>query len=380
MGQIEKAATPAAEMPIDRVFAGRVNLTAKRQLETMLGTAEGAKASQRIVMAMVASMQAARDPRAFLEVTDSSVAECVSLSHETGLLPGGPNSPVYLVPQAARSGEQPALQWRINHRGLARIALEAGYRLNPVPVGLHDEIEIAFGEVAVHRAAPDYWPKSLEDLLGVCLVCERIDDRAVLCRAWMPISAILERRAVARDQSVWKAWPIEQAQKTAVKWAFARGIIAFSSRKMDLAIEADNAADGFPSAAPKRVENTAAPAVPAEGRHAVYTDAPSTPVGPGAGRTADDPSEPATPEAASEEPTAAPWDVVDQRRSEVMSIVRDRLGGDERDEDSIPGRVDAFLAKLGHAAHDLADDDVWKVVREKANRRKVWPTAAEVSS
>ena len=225
--------TPAQE------FGRRVSATANKQLVAILGTEAGKKAAHTITMAMLSAMRVSKTPSAFLEVTEASVADCVATSYETGLYPGGPNPVVYLVPQAPRQGAQSELQWRITHRGLAILASRAGFGVLAVPVSTSDELEIQFGEATAHHADPSAWPESLADLVGCILVVRRISDGVVIARPWMPIAAIDQRRKKARDQGVWREWPVEQAQKTIIKWAFARGYVPLDSPELRAALEAD---------------------------------------------------------------------------------------------------------------------------------------------
>lgn len=233
---------PARRTP-EQEFAARVSGTANKQLQHILGTDAGKRAAHTITMAMLSSMRTARDPSAFLKVTEASIADCVATSYETGLHPGGPNPTVYLVPQAPRKGEQPELQWRITHRGLAILAARAGYGILAVPVAATDKLKIEFGEVTVHEAAPDAWPEKLTDIVGGILVVRRISDGVVICRAWMPLRAILQRKNKSRDGSVWNEWPIEMTQKTLIKWGFARGYVPLDSPEMRSALEADDRGD-----------------------------------------------------------------------------------------------------------------------------------------
>lgn len=264
---------PARRTP-EQEFAARVSGTANKQLQAILGTEAGKRAAHTITMAMLSSMRTARDPSAFLKVTDASVADCVATSYETGLHPGGPNPVVYLVPQAPRKGEQPELQWRITHRGLAILASRAGYGILAVPVAATDKLKIEFGEVTVHEAAPDAWPEKLADIVGGILVVRRISDGVVISRAWMPLKAILQRKNKSRDGSVWNEWPIEMTQKTLVKWGFARGYVPLDSPEMRAAMEADDRGDII-DAAVEVVADVYAPAPTSARQRALGVGAPA---------------------------------------------------------------------------------------------------------
>jgi recombinational DNA repair protein RecT len=232
-GQQQARRTPEQD------FAAKVSATAKKQLIGILGTEAGQMAAHKITMAMLSAMRTSRDPSAFLKVTEASIADCVSTSYETQLYPGGPNPVVYLVPQAPRRGEQPELQWRITHRGLAVLAARAGFGIMAVPVSVSDKLEIEFGEAIRHRADPSAWPKSLDEILGCILVVRRLADGVVISRAWLPLAAIYRRKGKAKSGEVWDEWPIEQAQKTTIKWGFARGYVPLDSVEMQQALAAD---------------------------------------------------------------------------------------------------------------------------------------------
>lgn len=227
----------------EQEFAARVSGTANRQLGAILGTEAGKRAAHTITMAMLSAMRTSRDPSAFLKVTEASVADCVATSYDTGLNPGGPNPSVYLVPQAPRKGAQPELQWRITHRGLAILASRAGFGILAVPVAKTDHLKVAFGEAIEHEADPAAWPQRLGDLQGCILVVRRISDGQVIARPWMPLAAIAKRKDVGRGGDVWSDWPIEQAQKTVIKWGFARGYVPVDSPELQSAMTADGKDD-----------------------------------------------------------------------------------------------------------------------------------------
>lgn len=226
-------------MSDDRRFAAIIKSMAERQLRASLSTEEGKKAAQSVMMSFLSALKSARNPEAFMDVSESSLATCVSLTLETGLHPGGPNPTVYLVPQSGH------LQWRITHRGLSILAARLGYDLTPVPVSTSDHVRVAYLDAYEHEADPDAWPTRIEDLQGVIIVVRRMSDGVILKRPWMPRVAIEQRRRVARSKNVWDAWPVEMAQKTAIKWAFARGLIPAESPELRQALEADAAGDVY---------------------------------------------------------------------------------------------------------------------------------------
>ncbi|HEX4935838.1 MAG TPA: recombinase RecT, partial [Gemmatimonadaceae bacterium] len=150
------------------------------------------------------------------------------------------NPTVYLVPQAPRKGAPPELQWRITHRGLSILAQRAGFGILAVPVGRQDHVRVSFGEAIEHDAAPDSWPESLDDLQGCILVVRRLSDGVIIARPWLPLAAIRQRAAKGRGGDVWAEWGVEQAQKTVIKWGFARGYVPIDSLELRAALDADN--------------------------------------------------------------------------------------------------------------------------------------------
>ncbi|MDI7267583.1 MAG: recombinase RecT [Myxococcota bacterium] len=255
----------------DQAFGVRVRRMAVAQCEKLLGTAQGQQAAQRITMAILGAMQAARDPSAFHACTDLSLANCISLSAQTGLLPGGAYPPVYLVPQAARSGEPPELQWRINHRGISILAYRSGFALRSVPVQNDEFLRVSLGEVVEHVGSTSAdWPRKLEDLAGVAVVVRDLERGTDVIRAFVPRAVVEARRAKARTRAVWDAWPVEMAQGAAIRYLIARGGIPIDSPELSAALGADEREDERPV-----VETTAMPARVTGGRAALGLPASS---------------------------------------------------------------------------------------------------------
>lgn len=224
--------------PVDE-FAAWIRRVTARQLKSTLSTEAGREAARRLHGAFVTACRQARKPADFLAVSEASVASAIAASASTGLYPGGATPAVYLVPQRARKGERPELQWRITHRGLCILASRAGFGIVAVPVGRDDVLEVSFGEVITHRADPAAWPQTIDELVGVIVCVKRLSDGRAIGRFWTPAGLIDQRRATARNDSVWKAWPIEMAVKTAIKFHNARGSIPMESAELRTALEAD---------------------------------------------------------------------------------------------------------------------------------------------
>jgi recombinational DNA repair protein RecT len=210
-------------------------------------------------MAFGAAHRAARNPRDIERCSPESIASAVALSALTGLMPGGAMPSVWLVP---RAGE---LQWMISHRGLTQLCRRAGYQLSTCVVGHHDHIVVEFGEVTEHRAKIGSEPLTLDHIAGVIVSCRRLADGAVLGRYWLPGADIRKRRN-AKDykgrpmaSKTWDKWPMEMAQKTAIKWACARGLVPIESVELDNALAADTRAEMTPKPPPVEVPRVAMP-------------------------------------------------------------------------------------------------------------------------
>lgn len=217
--------------------------SARKQLPSTIPAKERDAAADRLAMTFMAACRGARDPAAFMDCaidSPASVAACVNASWETGLYPGATNAPCYLVPQRPRRGEPLQLQWRINHRGVAILANKAGFHVRAVPVSIGDHLVVSYGEVVEHQADPEAWPTELSDILGLIVVVRRLVDGLVITRTWCPRGVVERRHKLAKTQMVWGSWPIEMAQKTAIKWAYNRGEIPMDSPEIQRALEADN--------------------------------------------------------------------------------------------------------------------------------------------
>ena len=223
----------------DQLFGARLSRMAKQQCAKLIRGKAGEQAAQRITMAVLGAMQAARDPSAFHHCTDLSLANCIALSAQTGLLPGGPSPSVYLVPQSARRGEPPELQWRITHRGISVLAYRSGFALRAVPVAAADFLSVSLGEVVEHAPDGTSWPSTLEELQGIAVCVKDLDRGRDVIRAWVAMPVIAARRALARSSNIWQKWPIEMAQKTAIKYCLARGVLPLDSAELSVALTED---------------------------------------------------------------------------------------------------------------------------------------------
>lgn len=207
---------------------------ARNAMAMLLGSEEGQKAGAKVAMAFVSAVHNAKDPSALLNASTDSIRACIAASADTGIMPGGAYPKVWLVPRGGK------LQWEISHRGICALAQRAGIKLRAVPVHVNDEsLRLEFGEVVAHTPPPDLWPERLEDLMGVYVIAQRISDGATMSRSWVP-AALISKRANSRQAGpVWKQWPVEMAQKTAIKYLMARGELVIDNPEIDRAFAVD---------------------------------------------------------------------------------------------------------------------------------------------
>lgn len=200
-------------------FREAVSAVVKGALVTALGDEEGAKRAVRFQLAFQSAAQA--NPQ-ILNINPDKVGRALAMCLMADLAPGGHHPEVWLIP---KGGD--LLCWLAPH-GLRTLARRAGAFLQEIPVWRGDE---AGGELAARTVAGGgiYVPKphadrrSLADLVGFYVV---VRDELGARVEWLSQQDIMQRRNVASTKSIWDAWPIEMARKTALKYAFNRGMIA----------------------------------------------------------------------------------------------------------------------------------------------------------
>lgn len=222
----------AAPPPPPVLYRQRVESIAFQALDARMATEEGRAIASRFALAFATAARVAKDPDAYYRCDPGSLAAAVSMSIDTGLLPGGALPEVYLVP---RGGE---IQWTPTHRGLIKLAREAGYIIRAVPVGKNDVVTLEDGEVVRLEQDPDACPEGLDDLRGV-VVYARTPAGERVASVWVSGGAIRKRSKAQGAGPVWKQWPVEMAIKSAIRYAFARGYIPMQSVQLDTAIAAD---------------------------------------------------------------------------------------------------------------------------------------------
>jgi recombinational DNA repair protein RecT len=213
-----KSLTPAKQ------FAATVEHLAADFLSRIADPEQVVKATGRLALAVRAAGVA--NPKVY-ECSPASVAQAVAMSALTGLMPGGPKPEVYLIP---RSGK---LEWQISARGLQALAGMHGWqRIVAHPVHVSDHYVVVKGTEERLEHIPGQWPASLEDCKGFWV--EGVPTTGPRVLVDVPLGIIDARRKKAQSDSVWRSWPIEMAQKTAVVWAISRGYFGSLERAAEM--------------------------------------------------------------------------------------------------------------------------------------------------
>jgi recombinational DNA repair protein RecT len=225
-------------------FASLVFAVAEKELVNLFGSEQGRAAAARVAAAFRTAAATAKDPDAFWACTPESVASCMVTSAFTGIMPGGPFPGCWLIPKRrniAPKGERAEyvweLHWWINHRGIKTLARRAGQSVEAIPYFDGDEVVIERGRNwRVEVVEGDNADRNnIEALAGVVYYVSDIETGALLAARKMTRSQIGVRRAksdtVNKDTGdafgPWRDWPIEMAEKTAIKFAAGRGDVFF---------------------------------------------------------------------------------------------------------------------------------------------------------
>jgi recombinational DNA repair protein RecT len=229
----------------ERDFKDFVFRSASKQLVSIMGTEGGKAAGARVTLAIASTLRTAKKPQDILDCTGDSIINCVTMSALTGLMPGGANAKVYLVPQRPNKESRPELQWRITHRGLCELARRSGTAIMAVPVGQDDRIEVAFGEAIAHEPADITAQPNWETMMGVIVTARNLATGTVIVRAWVPRAVIEARRAKSSNDSnprysVWSLWPVEMALGAAIRYCFSRGYIPSEGAELDAALDQED--------------------------------------------------------------------------------------------------------------------------------------------
>lgn len=207
----------------------------ERLLIEMVGQERAKVAACRIGIAINAAVRAAKNPNDILQCSPGSVVSCIASAVSLDLYPRTANSPVWLIPK------QGSLQLWVSHVGYATLAQRAGISLRAVPVHNDDHYRVQFGDIAEHDVNAE--PVRFDDLAGVYVVIKRIADGAVIGMPWVSAAIIKKRKENKGAGPVWQSWPIEMAQKTAIKYLVARGILVIDLPEMSIAMDADTASE-----------------------------------------------------------------------------------------------------------------------------------------
>lgn len=253
--------------PPARVFRGTVEGVAKQFLAEKAATPEGRAIIARFGMGFASAAAAARDPGKFYGADKGSIAAAAAMSLDTGLVPGGAMPEVWLIP---RGGQ---IQWMPSHRGLMRLAREAGYLVRAVVVHKADLDNVALvdGEVSITAQDPSLYVSRLDDVGGVAVYATDRKTGERIAAHWVQGAKIKAAKRAGQGGNVWDRWPAEMAAKAAIKDAFARGYIPLESAELGAAIAAEPEYQEPVSEAPAHASQaTALPAIGAT------PDAPAT--------------------------------------------------------------------------------------------------------
>ena len=215
-------------------------------LTDWVGSDKAAEASGRVTAALASARAAARDPSDFDACTMQSIGQVIATSALTGIMPSsGSAALAYVLPQRARRGEAPQLQYMLSHRGLNALARRSGVTMVAIPIGNNDEIDEIDGELVIRSRDIDNPPMTFEELRGVGVIVKDIDRGTVVWRGWVPKSIIEKRRANSRSFSSgsgpWASFPVEMAMKTGLKYAVARGWCVIDDTEAVRALDTDSA-------------------------------------------------------------------------------------------------------------------------------------------
>lgn len=214
-------------------YRSRVETMSADFIRTMLGSEAAKEAAGRVALAFRAA--AIKEPKLYA-IPVEQVARSIALCAMTGLMPAGPLAEVELIPRGGN------LDWQVTARGWRKLAERAGWRLDAIPVFTGDLFRAPRGLHAdiVHEPDYDHEP-SYERLRLYYITAERAGEKPrfkVITK-----SQIEDRRKKAQTQSVWKDWPLEMAEKTAISYAVRRGIVPLDPVGMAAAEDAEDATE-----------------------------------------------------------------------------------------------------------------------------------------
>lgn len=266
-------------------FNAQITALAQFHLGRLFGAEEGKKRAAGIAL-MFDAMQRVNPQIA--ECTADSIAYAVAMSIFTGLQAGGPWPDCYLIPRGNRrqvDGKWKTvneLTWMISWRGMVTLARRSGYGIRAVCVHQGDRLEHGGGYLDLLDPRPPRLfagdvtaDRTWDNLGGVVVVAADIATKELVGWCWVSKAEILARRnvsdgykrgvdpmttewsngskisrkktdeEVARGQAApWFQWPLEMAQKTAIRFALSRALVPIDVA-MSAAAEADDASDRY---------------------------------------------------------------------------------------------------------------------------------------
>ena len=254
----EKQPKQELQSPASQFRSKAVSL-ASGFLSDWVGSAKAQEATGRIAVALAASAAAAKKPDDFYNCTPQSVAKVIAISALTGIMPStGAAALAYAIPRAPRRGEPPQLQYQLSHRGVNALAKRAGMIMNAIPISTRDKLRVLeTGEVAIEDRDIDDPPMGLDDLRGVLILVKSVETGALINSGWVPKKLIDARMATsdswqyaekpgnewAKESSPWHEWYVEQAMKTAMHYAIARGWCVIDDTEAVNALRMDSESD-----------------------------------------------------------------------------------------------------------------------------------------
>ncbi|HRE87504.1 MAG TPA: recombinase RecT [Myxococcota bacterium] len=212
-------------MPADPVarWKSAISEDVRRAVSSMLTGDRAKDVAGRVMIALEQARTTAPD---IINCSPDSVKRALALMILTDTRPGGASPKLYLIPRRNRD------VWELNawfsHRALIDFAFRAGWIVSTALVSVEDSLIVEDGEVRHVVTDPDNPPTKYEDLRGVVVYAWPKGDRASKVSRYVPKDTIDARRAVSDSAkgkfSPWHNWPVEMAEKTAIKYVVSRGL------------------------------------------------------------------------------------------------------------------------------------------------------------
>lgn len=202
-------------------------------------------------LALAVRQAGVANPRIY-ECTRQSIAQAVAMSALTNLQPGGIKPDVYLIPRMNKRENQLELQWQVSARGHQKVAARAGWvRMIAQVVHRDDEYRVTLGsDDRIEHVPCGKYPASLDEVKAVYVVGQHRDGYKVCVD--VPMGAILARKKKSQKDDVWREWPLEMAQKTAVMYAINRGNFGALENDSDLALIQNHDSGAYEIKQPER--------------------------------------------------------------------------------------------------------------------------------